>query len=183
MSMPIIKSGFLILSLTLTSSLTYSNSLVEFGKKCLIKEGRLNKAHNRLEALSLRAERKQKRSNRSLDRLDRYQAEKELLEIDMAECSETTPNSAFCHQVRLRYHEITYLIQSAKTESIENDWGGDDIITDYEITKDNFNRRYDDFLALCRDSNAHYSLIQNPDAYAEVCSSEPAKQSVTCTLF
>ncbi|RCX00515.1 hypothetical protein [Marinomonas foliarum] len=183
MSMPIIKSSLLILSLAMASNLTYSSSLVEFGKKCLVKEDRLNKAQNRLEALSLRAERKQRRSNRSIDRLDRYQAEKELLEIDMAECSETTPNSAFCHQVRLRFHEIAYLIQSAKTDSVGSGWGGNDAITDYEITKDNFNRRYDDFLALCRDSNAHYALIQTPEAYAEVCSSEAAKQSVTCTLF
>ncbi|WP_137170052.1 hypothetical protein [Marinomonas sp. FW-1] len=183
MTIPIIKSSLLTLSLAMVSGLSHSSDLVEFGKKCLVKEDRLNKAKNRLEALSLRAEQNHRGKNRSQDQLDRYQAEKELLEIDMTECNETTPNSAFCHQVRLRYNEITYLIQSTKTENVGSNWGGNDAIIDYEITKDNFNHQYEEFLALCRDSNAHYTLIQTPEAYAKVCSSEAAKQSVTCTLF
>jgi hypothetical protein len=182
MSISIIKSSILILGCAFIS-LVHGNDLIAFGKDCLVKEQRLNKAKNRLEALSLRSERTQRKNSQSLNYLDRYQAELAELEAEVADCAETEPNSTYCHQVRHRYNELTYLIQRVKTEAMNNDFGDNDTTINYEITRNNFNRRYDDFLALCRDSNAHYSLIQNPTAYAEVCSNQSAKESITCSLF
>jgi hypothetical protein len=177
-----IKYSILLLACSFIS-LVHGSNLIAFGKECLVKEDRLGKAQNRLDALSLQSERTQRQNSQSINYLDRYQAEKEQLETSMTDCAETTPNSAYCHQIRLRYNELIYLIQRVKTESIDNDFGGNDATINYEITRNNFNQRYDDFLALCRDSNVHYELIQSPTAYSEVCSSQKAKESITCSLF
>lgn len=177
-----IKYGVLLLGCSFVS-LVHSSDLIAFGKECLAKEERLNKAKNRLEVLSLQSERTQRKNSQSTNYLDRYQTEKAQLETSMIECAETTPNSAYCHQVRHKYNELTYLIQRVKAEAMDNNFGGYDATINYEITRNNFNQRYDDFLALCRDSNMHYALIQNPTAYTEVCSTPEAKESITCTLF
>lgn len=182
MSILPIKYSVLLLMCSF-ANLAHGNDLIAFGKECLVKEERLGKAQNRLDALSLRSERTQRKNSQATHYLDRYQMQKEQLETSMTECAETTPNSAYCHQVRQRYNELTYLIQREKADSIENDFGGNDATINYEITRNNFNQRHDDFLALCRDSDMHYALIQNPAAYAEVCSTQQAKESITCSLF
>ncbi|RBP85796.1 hypothetical protein EBI01_01775 [Marinomonas rhizomae] len=182
MSISTTKSSIFILGCTFIS-LVHGNDLIAFGKSCLVKEELLKKAETRLEELSLRSERTHRKNSQAINYLERYQTELADLETEMTECINTTPNSAYCHQVRRRYNELTYLIQRVKTEAIDNNFGDNDASINYEITRANFNQHYDDFLALCRDSNTHYSLVRNPTAYAEVCSNPTAKESITCTLF
>ncbi|NLQ17912.1 hypothetical protein HGG82_09760 [Marinomonas sp. M1K-6] len=164
-------------------SLAHSNDLIAFGKACLVKEARLNKAKSRLDILSLREQSSHAQSNQALNYLQHYRAEKATLETAMTDCAETTPNSAYCHQIRHRYNELNYLIQRAKADKVEEDLAGNDSHIDYEITRANFHQRYEAFVAYCRNSDAHYALIQNPTAYAAVCSSEDAKPTITCSLF
>ena len=182
MTISLIKTGIVLFSCT-AIAIAHGNELINFGKECLVKEERLDEVKSRLDALSLQTERTQRKNSQAINYLERYQMEKEELETSMTDCAETTPNSAYCHQIRQRYNELTYLIQRVEVESIENDFGGNDVTINYEITRNNFNQRYDDFIALCRDSNIHYALIQNPTAYAEVCSTPKAKESITCSFF
>lgn len=182
MTISLIKTGIVLFSFTVIG-MAHSNDLITFGKQCLAKEEGLNNAKKRLDGLSLKSDRDHRKNSKSYDYLDRYLAEKAQLESAMNECAETTPNSAYCHQVRQRYNELDYLIQQVKADTVENRFGTNDATIQFEITRNNFNQRYDDFLALCRDSDTHYALIQDARAYAEVCSTPEAKKSITCSLF
>ncbi|RNF53059.1 hypothetical protein EBI00_02875 [Marinomonas hwangdonensis] len=177
-----IKYSVLALGCTFIN-LVHGNDLIAFGKECLLQEERLQTAKNRLDALSLQSELIQRKNGPSENYLERYQTEQADLEINMTECAETTPNSAYCHQIRRRYNELTYLIQQVKTEGMTDEYNLNDATMNYEITRANFNQRYDDFLTSCRNSDAHYALIQSPIAYKEVCSSPVTKKTVTCSLF
>jgi hypothetical protein len=177
-----LQSGIFLIGLT-AISLAHGSDLIAFGKACLAKEERLNKAKSRLDILSIKEQSTQAQSNQAQNYLQYYQAEKAKLETAMTDCAETTPNSAYCHQIRHRYNELSYLIQKIKTETIEENIDGDDSHMDYEITRADFHQHYEAFVASCQNSDAHYALIQSPTAYAAVCSSEDAKQTITCSLF
>lgn len=172
-----------LLFVSSTISLTYANDLITYGKACLVKENRLNQAKIKLDNLSRRTNDAQIESNQAWQTIKHYQTAKAQLETSMTECTQTTPNSAYCHQVRLRYNELTYRIENAKADAPEGLYHPDGSSNDVEITKANFKQRHDTFIALCRDSDTHYALLQDPNAYAAVCSSDAARQSVTCSLF
>jgi|TARA_R110001632_G_scaffold1368_5_gene5601 chromosome segregation ATPase len=182
MSIPIIKFGLILLGF-MSVNLANANDLITFGKACLVKEERLNQAKIKLDTLSRRSDQTQTKTNQAWLSLKQYQQEKGELETSMTECAETAPNSAYCHQIRRRYNELTYRINRKEVEASEERFDGDDSKVDYEITRANFNQRHEAFLAQCRDSDDHYALLQNSDAYAAVCSDDEAKQSVTCALF
>ena len=182
MCISIIKSSILVLGCSFIS-LVHGNDLIAFGKGCLAKEEHLNKAKNRLDSQSLSAERTQIKTNQAINDLKRYKEEKEKLETSMTDCNETTPNSAYCHQVRRQYNDLIYRITRAEADAVEDNFAGSDEYSDFEFTKANFYQQYENFIAFCRDSDTHYALIQNPTAYAEVCSSPEAKESITCSLF
>lgn len=160
-----------------------SSDLIAFGKACLEREARLNDAKNRLDGLSLGAQQAQIQADQSRESIDAYLAEKATLEKAMTECATTTPNSAYCHRVRHRYNVLSQLTEDAKINAIPDDSVWDDRSTDYEITRNNYQQEYEAFVALCRNSDAHYALIQSPTAYAEVCLTNRAKASLTCSLF
>lgn len=182
MCFSIIKSSILVLGFSFIS-LVHGNDLIAFGKECLVKEERLNKTKMKLDIASLRSEQGQVKSNQTVDNLKRYKEEKEKLETSMTDCNETTPNSAYCHQVRRQYNELNYRISRAEADAVKNDFGGNETITDFEYEKAVFQQEYENFIAMCRDSNAHYALIQSIKAYGEVCSDEAAKKSITCSFF
>lgn len=182
MFIPIMKFGFILFAF-MSVNLANANDLMTFGKACLVKEERLNQAKIKLDALSRRSDQTQTKTNQAWLSLKQYQQERDELEISMTECSQTAPNTAYCHQVRRRYNELTYRINRKEAEASEERFDGDDSKADYEITRANFNQRHEAFLAQCRDSDDHYALLQNPDAYAAVCSDDEAKKSVTCALF
>ncbi len=165
------------------ANLAQSSDLIAFGKACLVKEARLNDAKNRLDVLSLGVQQAQIQANQSKESIDAYLAEKATLDTAMTECAATTPNSAYCHRIRHRYNILSQLIEDAKINAIPEDSTWDDPSTDYEITRNNYQQEYAAFVALCRNSDAHYALIQNPTAYAEVCLTSTAKVSLTCALF
>ena len=182
MCRPVLRVGIVLIGLT-TISLAHSSDLIAFGKACLVKEEHLNQAKDRLDALSLNTQRTQRQSNQILNDVSRYEEEKTELEIAITECAETLPNSAYCHQIRHRYNELNYLIQQARVDSIEENREDNDAFIDFDLTRADFNQQYEAFVAYCRNSDAHYALIQSPAAYAAVCSSEDAKQTITCSLF
>lgn len=181
MSASIIKYSVLLLAGSYLS-MAHSNELITFGKACLEKEETLAKAEARLEKKSIRSEQSQRKTRTSIGRLQQLKEQKAQLETSMSDC-ESTPNSAYCHQIRHRYNELTYQIHIAEADSVEDGRYGDDPVTEFEFSQQQFNQRYDNFIAQCRDSNAHYAMIQDPEAYAAVCSTVSAKQSITCSLF
>jgi len=182
MSISFIKFVIILLGYAVIS-LAHGSDLIAFGKACLVKEERLNKAKIHLDNLSRRSDLTEIKSNQAWRHVQGYKEKQDELEISMTECAETEPNSAYCHQIRQRYNELTYLMQKAKETASEERFDGSDSKTDYEITRANFNQRHEAFLAQCRDSDAHYALLQDPNAYVAVCSSDAERQSVTCSLF
>ncbi|ETX11412.1 hypothetical protein MUS1_11325 [Marinomonas ushuaiensis DSM 15871] len=144
-------------------------------------EERLDNAKTKLNKLSRQADRTNAQTNKAQNNLRRYEAARAELGTSMTECSETKPNSHYCHQMRHKFNELTYQIQYLKKDALEEQFRDENSILQAEITKGNFDKRYAAFIASCRDSDAHYALIQDPEAYASVCSN--AKNSVTCTLF
>lgn len=165
------------------ANLAQSSDLIAFGKACLERETRLNDAKNRLDVLSFGVQQAQIQANQSKESINAYLAEKATLDTAMTECAATTPNSADCHRVRHRYNVLSQLIEDAKINAIPDDSVWDDPSTDYEITRNNYQQEYEAFVALCRNSDAHYALIQSPTAYAAVCSTSEEKASLTCALF
>ena len=162
-------------------SLAYGNDLITFGQHCLAMEDRLNTAKIKLGRLSNQADRTNAQANKAQNNLRRYEEARAELDTSMKECAQTEPNSHYCHQIRHQYNELTYRIQDLKESAIKEQFKDESSILKAEITKDNLYRRYDDFIASCRDSDTHYALIQDPEAYSAVCTD--AKQSITCTLF
>jgi len=177
----IVTSSIFVLGCSAINLAHSSSDLISFGQHCLIMENRLDNAKAKLDKLSRQADRTNAQTNKAQGNLRRYEAARAELDTSMAECSETTPNSQYCHQIRHQYNELTYRIQDLKENAIEEQFKDESSILKAEITKNNFNKRYDAFIASCRDSDAHYALIQDPEAYSAVCTD--AKQSITCTLF
>ncbi|NVK75443.1 hypothetical protein C0J08_07930 [Marinomonas sp. CT5] len=182
MTISLIKTGIILFSFSVMGT-AHSNELINFGKSCLKKEERLNQTRIKLNLASIRAEQGQIKNNQAVDDLKRYKAEKEKLETSMTECNETTPNSAYCHQIRRQYNALNYRITRAEADALDKDIAPDESIIDFEYEKAVFKQEYENFLALCRDSNAHYAFIQSPNAYSAVCSNDAAKNSITCSFF
>lgn len=182
MCRPVLRVSIVLIGLT-TISLAHSSDLIAFGKECLAKEERLKTAKDELDALSLSANRTQGQTHHARNDIDLYQEEKAELEAIIADCAATNPNSAYCHQIRYQYNEISYLIQRAKVDALEEGRDDNSAFIDLELTKADFNQQHEAFIAYCRNSDAHYALLQNPTAYAAVCSNENAKRSITCSLF
>jgi hypothetical protein len=181
MNISIIKSSALLLG-CLTISVAYGSNLVAFGEDCLAKETRLNKAKIRLEQLSSNEEIKRIKANQSKDGLEYYQNKLAEIDATLIECAETTPNSAYCHQSRRKYNELTHIIQ-AKLDAVEARSNSIDSNSRYEINKINFSEKHAEFIALCRDSDTHYAIIQDSSAYMVVCQNKENKHTVTCSLF
>jgi hypothetical protein len=178
----LVQFGIFLTGLT-TLSLAHSSDLIAFGKECLAKEERLKAAKDELDALSLSTHRTQGQTHHARNDVDLYQEEKAELEAIIADCAATDPNSAYCHQIRYQYNEINYLIQRAKEESIKEIEDVDHAYIEYDLVRIDFNEQHEAFIAYCRNSDAHYALLQSPTAYAAVCSNENAKRSITCSLF
>lgn len=164
-------------------SLAQSSDLIAFGIACLVKEERLKETKNRLDGLSLGEQQTQIQFNLLRESIDVYLVEKTTLETSITECADTTPNSAYCHRIRHRYNVLNQLIEEARANTPPQNPLWDDPIADYEVTPGQYNQQYQAFVALCRNSDAHYALIQDPAAYTEVCTTSEAKASLTCSLF
>lgn len=159
-----------------------NDSLIAFGRACLATETQLAQTQTRLTDRT--TNNKFNRSSKTSPNSDvnRLEQEKDQLKVDLEKCAATQPNSAFCHQARQRDNELTYLIDKAKTASIREP-DTQDASTDDDDLRHQFDEDYARFIAQCRDSNAHYALIQNPTAYQAICSEEKTKQSITCSFF
>jgi tRNA/tmRNA/rRNA uracil-C5-methylase (TrmA/RlmC/RlmD family) len=180
-SRSIIKYSFLLLTGG-TMIVAHGNDLITFGKNCLIQEAQLNKAQLRLDQLAQNKNLNRIKANQAQESLEYYQDKQADLEVSMADCAATTPNSAYCHQIRRQYNELTQLIHNRQntTEIFLNPDKSDFAL---DINQANFNIKHENFLALCRDSDTHYALIQNPEAYSAVCLVGNNKDSITCSLF
>ncbi|MBR7889594.1 hypothetical protein J9B83_11635 [Marinomonas sp. A79] len=173
-----------LLAFSLTAVAHGNESLIAFGKACLAKEAQLQRTQARItdRAVSNEFNRRDTFSSAPDTDLKQNQREKETLQATLEECAANTPNSAFCHQARQRNNELTYLIDKAKTASIKEHEEQEDSTNEENIRR-KFDENYARFIAQCRDSDAHYALIQNPTAYQAVCSEEGNKQSITCSFF
>lgn len=165
-----------------TMPLADAENLVAFGKACLTKEAQLKQAESRLtEVTTIDTDISVTRDTR--DALVDYEAEQNQLDAAITQCLDTTPNSAYCHQVRRRQNELAYLIEKSKATTLDNTLKHQDVSDQNAITQEKINQQRQHFMALCRDSDAHYSFIQSPTAYSEVCHSDQAKHTITCSFF
>ncbi|TYL48338.1 hypothetical protein [Marinomonas sp. IMCC 4694] len=181
----LINIGIIVMSLQ-AIPLVYGDNLVAFGTACLAKEALLKEAENRLnDRTTIDADDSTAKGTR--DALVGYETEQNQLNEAITQCLETTPNSAYCHQVRRRQNELAYLIEKSKATTLNsrlaNALDKPDVFAQNDITQEQVKQQHERFIALCRDSDTHYSLIQNSDAYREVCHSEQAKHTITCSFF
>ncbi|WP_139101454.1 hypothetical protein [Marinomonas spartinae] len=162
------------------SNQAYALDLVAFGRSCLNQEQALNADRKAIEATELERLRARQRQN-SLPE-DDYAQELADLENTLDACLETEPNSGYCHQVRMQYDELRYRAEKARednfTELNNTTLANNDSLYEREL----FIQKKERFEDLCRDSDAHYSLLNSPSAYQAVCGSATAKHSITCSF-
>lgn len=177
----IVKYSILSLSCCVIS-LAQGEDLIAYGRQCLAQEAQLNSAKLRLEQQTQMQRLNRTKANQAQESLDYYQNKKARLETSMNECAETTPNSAYCHQIRRQYSELERIItdqQSALNLTLSED----ELPAIQEINQTNFHIKQANFLALCRNSDMHYAFIQNVKAYSTVCLDGNNKNTLTCSLF
>ncbi|MDB4838064.1 hypothetical protein OAH87_06315 [Marinomonas sp.] len=160
---------------------SYAVDLIQFGQDCLLKEVHLNNIKAQLRETEKQESSFQEQSARAIETTQQYQKELIQLEARNNECSNTTPNSVFCHQTRKRYSDIVTLLQQTEAQNPRSS----DALNSLSIfiTQASFEKQQADFYAFCRDSDIHYKMINNSAAYQTVCLTGNNKTSVTCSLF
>jgi len=154
--------------------------LVDFGRSCLKQEQALNADRKAIEARELNRLAEEQRQNGIPE--DEYTQALADLKKTLDDCTETEPNSGYCHQVRMQYNELQYRAEKAREDNF-TELNSDTLAnTDSLYERELFIQKKERFEDLCRDSDAHYALINNLHAYQTVCSSEKAKHSITCAF-
>ncbi|MCB5162236.1 hypothetical protein [Marinomonas algarum] len=168
----------------------HGKDLIAFGQACLLTEKHVQQAQQQLEQERLGTLRYQKDDTKQQteQQIQTYQQEKEALSEAKKECAANAANSAYCHRVRSRDNEITYMI--SKLDAVSIGTSVEQTLTDnlsnqsdYAHRKKIVDQEYARFIAQCRDSDTHYALLQDPTAYAEVCMKPNAQHTITCSFF
>lgn len=171
-----------LMTLSIVSIQAQAIDLLTFGRACLSQEKELNTKHQAVESDELKRLDELMRYHNDRVPGSRYDEGLSELKQTLDYCSDTDPNSGYCHRVRMRYNEIKYNADKAKEEDF-GDWSDSALLDmDPRFDREALQYDYERFEALCRDSDAHYELLNDPDAYQAVCGSASAKQTQTCSF-
>ncbi|MEO9655391.1 hypothetical protein [Marinomonas sp.] len=159
--------------------------LIAFGNACLVKEAQLTATKETLDALTSETRQKRSQSNAQSGQLDSVIVELTDLQDVMDECQEVDRNSSYCHQIRIRYNRLVDLETDLRLQLTQQDSAifDDDLAMEKTLNTAKYESQHANFIARCRDSDTHYQLLNDPNAYESVCLKPDAKQSITCSLF
>lgn len=158
--------------------------LIAFGKSCLTQETKLMTLKKRIDAAELTDTRSQNIRFGPRENLRAYQDELNELNSDLDDCQKIEPNSRYCHNIRIRYNRLVVLVDRSE-DKLEERREKHDRIRPQRLyfEKQHYYEAYDKFIAVCRNSDTHYKLLQDGNAYRQVCSSARLKNTTTCALF
>jgi len=170
--------------LAFVSSQVHAMDLVTFGKACLKQENYLNRLKQKIDEADFARDTSKGLNNGAKANLRAYNRQLGELESELVECQKINPNSVYCHEVRIHYNRLTELADRAEDRLESNLEKRDDHSPqNLFFRQQRYDNVYDQFVAMCRDSDAHYQLLQDPNAYQQVCATSRNKASITCSLF
>ncbi len=163
------------------STHTFGNPLIEFGKRCLIAEQQLNEVAMQVNQRQQNHQQAQQVSQGIKQQIQHYETQQARLETSLEECQQTSKNTSYCHKVRDQHQQLNQLIRETKQALINEEESVS--LYSYELIRDDYEQKLARFQMRCRNSNQHYTFIQNPEAYSAVCHNEALKQTQTCSFL
>ncbi|MEL0637301.1 hypothetical protein V6259_11055 [Marinomonas sp. TI.3.20] len=165
------------------ASQAHAMDLVAFGQNCLKQEGYLGTLKQQIDDAEFTENGSKYFYNGARKNLESYNRQINELASDLKDCQEVAPNSAYCHEIRIRYNRLIALTDRAE-EKIDRRERKDNGIKPHKLffKKQHYDEVYAQFIAICRDSNTHYQLLQDSNAYSRVCSSSSLKKTTTCSF-
>ena len=178
----IIKSSVV---LTLLAPYAHAMDLVAFGNACLAEEAQLKTTKDKLDTLNAETRQQATQNTGQSSQLDSVVTELADLQDVMDECQEVDRNSSYCHQIRIRYNRLVDLETDLRLQLAQQDSAvfDEDLAIEKKLNTAKYESQHASFIARCRDSDTHYQLLNDPNAYESVCLKHNAKQSITCSLF
>jgi len=174
----------LICGLVSVSSQLQAMDLVTFGQACLKQESYLNTLKQKIDEANFAKDTAKDLNQGAHANLQSYNRQLNELEKELNGCQKVSPNSRECHDVRIRYNRLTELADRAE-ERLDQQLENRQTLSPQNLffRQQRYYDVYDQFVAMCRDSDVHYQLLQDPNAYQKVCGSARNKASITCSLF
>ncbi|REG86575.1 hypothetical protein [Marinomonas pollencensis] len=158
--------------------------LVTFGQACLKQESYLNTLKRNIDEADFARHTSKDLNQGARANLRSYNRQLNELEPELQACQKNAPNSRTCHDIRIRHNRLTELADRAEQRlDKQHDALNLDPPQTLFFRQQRYHDVYDQFIAMCRDSDVHYQLIQDPNAYQQVCGSGSNKASITCSLF